>query len=134
MSKYDIYPAIFNYANDGITVAFPDFQDLVAEGQTDEEAYISAQDALEGLIAFKFHNENIPAPTTTELIETYVKFNESQRLQLIRISDSNIKQALMQKRVRRNITIPEYLNDAANKAGVNVSEIATQALKSALGL
>lgn len=31
----------------------------------------------------------------------------------------------MQKRVRRNITIPAYLNKASNKAGVNVSDIDT---------
>lgn len=133
MSRPDIYPAVFNYADDGITVTFPDFPDAVAEGQTEEDAYLRAKEALEGWIAFQHEGKN-PVPLPINFSEAFVQYNENQRVQLIQVSNEEIRQLLLQKRVRRNITIPEYLSKAASKAGLNVSEIAAQALKEKLHL
>jgi predicted RNase H-like HicB family nuclease len=42
-----IYPAIFNYAEDGISVSFPDIEGCFSCADTDEEAVQMAEEALE---------------------------------------------------------------------------------------
>ena len=132
MKTFDVYAAIFTYADDGITVTFPDFETLVAEGDTEEEAYISAQDALEGYIAFKYKGSTPPVPTSAGQLLAAGNFDQDKRMQLIRVSGEKVNAILQKKHVRRNITIPKYIDDAAKLANLNVSEIAATALKQSL--
>ena len=44
--KNIIYPAVFEKADDGYTVYFPDLQGCITEGDTIEEAYKNARDVL----------------------------------------------------------------------------------------
>jgi len=134
MKTFDFYTAIFNYADDGITVTFPDFETLVAEGETEEEAYISAQDALEGYIAFKYKGEAPSKPITARQLLEKEEFSQDKRLQLIRVHNEKVKAILQKEHVRRNISIPKYIDDAARLANVNVSEIAAKALRHALNI
>ena len=134
MKNTDVYVAIFNYADDGITVTFPDFATLIAEGATEEEAYISAQDALEGYIAFKYKGAVPPKPVLVNQLLKKENFNQNKRVQLIRIHNEKVRAILQRERVRRNITLPKYIDDAAKLANVNVSEITAKALKHALNI
>lgn len=41
------YPAVFHYANDEITITFPDFENAITFARTDKEAIEMAKDLLE---------------------------------------------------------------------------------------
>ena len=68
-----IYPALFDYADDGITVTFPDLPGCITCGQHDEEAFFMAKEAL-ALHLFGFEEDGEPIPssifaTTTQFIK-----------------------------------------------------------------
>lgn len=63
------YPAIFNYANDGISVSFPDLPGCFSCGQNDEEARRMAKDALSGhLMCMLEDGDVIPELTPVDRI------------------------------------------------------------------
>jgi predicted RNase H-like HicB family nuclease len=59
-----IFPAVFSYAGDGITVTFPDLPGCVSCGGTDEEAVRMAEEALGlHLSSMGDDGETIPSPS-----------------------------------------------------------------------
>lgn len=80
-----VYPAIFSYANDGISVRFPDLPGCLTCGQTDVEALFMAKDALRCyLMMLQDEGESIPEPTPMyQLGET----DERERITLVCIGD-----------------------------------------------
>jgi predicted RNase H-like HicB family nuclease len=61
MSKY-IYPAIFNYADGGISVEFPDLPGAFTCGDTEEETLHMAKDCL-ALYLSGMERDEIPQPS-----------------------------------------------------------------------
>ena len=79
--KY-IYPTLFNYDDDGISVAFPDLPGCLTCGDDDEDALYMAKDALRGhLIVLEDLGEIIPEPSTLKSIP----LGENQRVVLIEV-------------------------------------------------
>ena len=59
-----IYPAIFSFADDGITITFPDLPGCVSSAHSKEEALYMARDALDCWLATSVELGNeIPEPT-----------------------------------------------------------------------
>jgi predicted RNase H-like HicB family nuclease len=59
-----IYPAIFDYEEDGISIEFPDLPGCLTSGNTDAEALRMAKDALAlHLYGMEQDGEEIPQPT-----------------------------------------------------------------------
>ena len=65
-----IYPAIFTYDPRGTAVEFPDLPGCVTCGETAEEAFWMAQDALEGYLSI-LEEDREPIPTPTPLPELH---------------------------------------------------------------
>lgn len=62
-SKTILYEALFEYADDGITVTFPDLPGCITCGVTEEEALVMAKDALSVYIAaFRTEKEQSVLP------------------------------------------------------------------------
>lgn len=80
-----VYPAIFSYADDGISVHFPDLPGCLTCGQNDIEALFMAKDALRCYLAMlQDEGEPIPEPTPMyQLSET----DERERITLVCIGD-----------------------------------------------
>ena len=59
-----VYPAIFDYADDGIGIEFPDLSGCFSCAYTDEEALYMAREAMKGwiLVSGDFNGE-MPKPT-----------------------------------------------------------------------
>ncbi len=80
-----VFPAVFSYADDGISVSFPDFPGCFSCGWTDVEALHMAKEALEThLRAMKDDGETIPEPTEMERVR--VRRNERTVLVEIQMS------------------------------------------------
>lgn len=131
MEKQDkyVYPAIFDYAEDGISVSFPDLPGCLTCGKTDAEALHMAKDALGGhMWTLEDFNEVIPEPTP--LIDVATEPN--QRSMLIEVYMPLIRDAINTQSVKKTLTIPAWMNEAAEKAGINFSQLLQASLKNIL--
>ena len=121
-----LYPAIFAFEEEGIAVTFPDLPGCNTCGDTQEEAMSMAQDALRGHLAVvEDHGDPLPGPSDIRTIQTkaneVLAFVEAWRI------------PLRERTVRKNLTVPAHLADAAERAGINFSRVLTEALEERLG-
>jgi Uncharacterised protein family (UPF0150). len=129
MDRY-IFPAVFESdGNGGYTVTFPDLPGCITEGDTLDEALYMAKDALELYIYnLEEDNETIPAPTAPEKI----KVPEGAFVNLIEVYMPPVRDEMANKSVNKTVTIPRWLNEAAEKANINFSQVLQYALKEQL--
>ena len=77
--KY-VYPAIFYYADDVISVEFPDLPGCLTYGDTEEEALLMAREVL-GLWMESVERDNEDVPKASSLLD--IKLEDNQRAILI---------------------------------------------------
>lgn len=126
-----IYPAIFDYADDGISVEFPDLPGAYTAGDTDEEALRMARECLAlHLYGMESDNDDIPAPSRAVNIET----TTNQAVVLVEVWMPPFRDEMAQKAVKKTLTIPKWLDDLAAEHNVNYSRILQDGLKTYLGV
>jgi predicted RNase H-like HicB family nuclease len=124
-----IYPAVLDYASDGISIDFPDLPGCISCANTDEEALYMAKDALRGwLLTAEEYNENIPLPSSLKAI----KENKTQKAVLIDVCLAGYREAHNNRAVKKTLTIPFWLNEIAEKENINFSFTLQSALKEQL--
>jgi len=123
-----IYPAIFIKDGDGYYVKFPDLKGCLTEGDTIEQAMTMAQEALGGYIAsMKDRGLVIPEARDITSIKSDEGFVSLVACDISKYSRSN-------RAVKKTLTIPEWLNDEADKHHINYSSVLQDALRQALGV
>ncbi len=126
------YPAIFHRAEEGgFWISFPDFPECFSEGDDMSTAYEMAVEAL-GLAITSRESEGDVIPTPSEITNICLKKNE-----LLVITEFDMLAYLKKhnsKAVKKTLTIPEWLNEAAISAGLNFSQILQEALMLKLGV
>lgn len=128
--KY-IYPAILTYANDGISIEFPDLPGCLPCAHSTEEALKNAKEALElHLYGMEEDGDLIPEPTDIKNI----KLEKDQVVLLIDVWMTLVRNEMENKSVNKNLTLPKWLNDLAEKNQVNFSQVLQVALKEYLGV
>lgn len=126
-----IYPAIFEYNDDGISVEFPDLPGCLTCGDTTEEASYNAREALAlHLYGMEQDNDVIPEPTKV----TGINLEENQAIVLVEAWMPLFRDAIENKAVKKTLTIPKWLNDKAEENGINFSQLLQNALKQHLGV
>ena len=121
-----MFPAIFSYAEDGISIEFPDLPGCLSCANSDEEALLMARDALKGwILVAEEYNEEIPDPTPLNNI--YLEKNE--KAVLIDVCLALHREPFNNRAVKKTLTIPAWLNKLAENENVNFSFILQQALK-----
>ncbi|MFD1431246.1 type II toxin-antitoxin system HicB family antitoxin [Lacticaseibacillus yichunensis] len=128
--NYLVYPAVFdNVDNEGYyTVTFPDVPDTIAQGATLEEAVKNAPDAL--AVALPDYKE-YPAPTPIVDVQAA---NPGLLVSLVGVDMLAARRKMRDVTVRKNVTIPQSLDEEARAAGINFSETLTEALEEKLGI
>ncbi|MCG5026842.1 type II toxin-antitoxin system HicB family antitoxin [Anoxybacillus flavithermus] len=132
MHKKDryIYPAIFDYSSDGISVEFPDLPGCFTCGDTEEEAFKMAKEAMAlHLYGLEQENEEIPHPSKVSEIQT----ENNQVIVFIEVWMPPFRHEMENKAVKKTLTIPKWLDDLAREHNVNYSQILQEALKKHLG-
>lgn len=77
-----IYPAIFDYSDDGISIEFPDLPGCLSCADTDEEALYMAKEVLRLWIqSMEDNREKTPKPTNNKNIS----LEDNQKIVLIEI-------------------------------------------------
>ena len=88
-----------------------------------------AKDALGGhMWTLEDIDENVPDPTT--LVDVALETN--QRVMLVEVYMPLIRDAISTQAVKKTLTIPAWLNEAAEKEGVNFSQLLQSTLKKVL--
>lgn len=126
-----IYPAIFDYAEDGISISFPDLPGCLSCANTDEEALYMAKDAMRGwLLVSEEYGDEIAEPTPL----SDIALENNQRCVLVDVNLAPHREAFENRAVKKTLTIPAWLNKIAEKEGLNFSQVLQSALKEKLNL
>ena len=110
------YPAIFHKAEEGgFWVEFPDIPECMTQGDKMQQAYEMAVEALGlSLTTMEEAGEEIPRASLPEEIEEF---------DMMEYRKKHCSRA-----VKKTLSIPEWLNEAAIRAGVNFSQVLQEAL------
>ena len=122
-----VYPAVFRPCEEkaGYTVTVPDLPGCVTEGDTLAGAILMAEDAASGWVLDELEDGNI-APAASPMEAVCVKPGEFVNLLVLDMDAYAEKYG--GKAVRKNLTIPAWLNTFAEKHQVNFSQVLTDAL------
>lgn len=123
------YPIIMTPHKKHIVVDIPDFN-ISTEGKNYADALSMARDAI-GSVGLEMMDSGNGLPEASDPLE--VKRAAGSFISIVDIDMEAYKRAHDKHTVRRNITIPAWLNEEAKSAGLNVSAIATAAIQEALG-
>ncbi len=131
MKNSYVFPAIFNYAEDGVSIEFPDLPGCLSCADTTEEALRNAEEAL-GLFLYGLEKdgEEIPGPTPLDKIRC--SYNE--KAMLIKVWMPLARHEIENTSIKKTLTIPQWLNEIAEANKVNFSQVLQAALKEYLGI
>lgn len=125
------YPIVLTPDKVGYVVFIPDFN-INTEGDTLTEAIEMARDAI-GLMGIDMEDDKKALPTPSEM-NAVTKETESDIVTLVDVDFVEYRRQNDMRTVRRNVTLPSWLDFEAEKSGVNVSAILQRALKQELHL
>lgn len=131
MSKYS-YPAIFTPDKEGgYTVVFPDLEGCFTEGNTLTEALYMAKDAL-ALVLYGYEKDKRTIPNPANPGDFSLR--EGEFVNYIACDTLEYRKMYNNKSVKKTLTIPEWLNEAAMAVDINFSQVLQDALKVKLHL
>ena len=137
MKNKRVYPVILTPADNIILVEVPDME-ILTEGKDYQDAIEMARDAI-GLACINLQDENKPVPEPTAIADIDVSkgtFAEDGKgiVSLVDVDLTAYRRMVDNKMVRRNVTLPNWLNREADEAHLNVSGVLREALMNALGV
>ena len=135
-----VYPVFIAEYKKDFLVYVPDM-DIYTEGKTMADAIEMARDAI-GLKGIDFEDDAriIPSPSSRETAIAKARKNQdifdysTGILTLVDVNFTEYRRRMDNKAVRRNVTLPNWLNVEAEKAQINVSRVLQEALINVLGL
>ncbi len=125
------YPIVLTQGKEFIVVFVPDFN-INTQGTDFANAIEMARDAI-GLMGIDMEDENEALPKPSALSEIKTE-NASDIVTLVDVDFSEYRRKQDMRAVKKNCTIPSWLNFEAEKAGINFSAVLQAALKSELHL
>lgn len=128
MSSLVVYPAIFNQEGNNYNVTFPDIPEVMTFGNGIDHAVEMAQEAL-GLAIYN----KTELPTTSDPRKIKLN-NETDFVLMVTLDLNEYRRKFHSKSVRKNTSIPEWINDLAEKENINFSQTLTEALKNKLNV
>lgn len=131
----NVYPVLFTKTNTIILVEVPDLE-ILTEGKDMADAIEMARDAIElKCVSMEDDGMEIPAPSEIDSLDTskgtFAEDGETV-ISLVDIDSGEYRKKIDTKAVRKNVTIPSWLNYEAEHAGINVSRVLQEALMKVL--
>ena len=120
------YPALFHKAEEGgFWVSFPDLPECLTQGDDMAQAYEMAVDAL-GLALICREREQQPLPSSSD--PTTITPEVDSFLVVIEFDMLAYKKRTNSRAVKKTLSIPEWLNEAAIDMNLNFSQVLQEAL------
>ena len=124
-----VFPVVFtNTGECGFVAHVPDM-DIDTQGDTLAEAIEMARDAI-GLMGIDMEDDKKEIPQPSK-IET-VAHEHGEIVSLVDIDFAEYRRANDRRTVRRNVSLPAWMDTEATKAKINVSAVLQAALKQEL--
>ena len=124
------YPVIITKDKDFFVASIPDFE-TGTEGESEEEAIEKARDAI-GMCGCYMQDEKKDIPIPTDIGN--VTKEASDILTLVDVDFDEYRKKHEMRTVRKNVTIPSWLNEEAESANINFSALLQKAIKAELHL
>jgi predicted RNase H-like HicB family nuclease len=125
MAKY-AYPAIFTQEEDGTySIEFPDLEGCYTCGDSLEDGIEMAEDAL-ALVLYGYEKDARPIPVPSSADSLPV--STGQFVNFIACDTLQYRKMYNNKAVKKTLSIPEWLNEAASSMGLNFSQVLQEAL------
>ena len=127
-----VYPAVLTALEDGkYEVNFPDLEGCYTFGEDLNDALIMAEDVL-ALTLYGYEEEKRTIPQPSE--RTAIDLKENEFINYVAANTLQYRKRFNSKAVKKTLTIPEWLNEAAVEAGINFSQALQEALTNKLNL
>ncbi len=121
-----VYPIVLTQGEAWVVVYVPDF-DINSQGKDVADAIEMARDAI-GMVGNVFEDSGKLLPEASSLREVAEDYPEGLTT-LVDVDFSEYRRKNDLRAVKKNCTIPSWLNFEAEKAGINFSAILQAALK-----
>ena len=131
MAKY-AYPAVFTLEEDkSYSINFPDLEGCYTCADSLEEGIKMAEDVL-ALILYGYETDarETPKPSAPSVIP----LNEEEFVNYIACDTMTYRKMYHSKAVKKTLTIPEWLNEAAIAMELNFSQVLQEALMQKINL
>ncbi|WP_166245309.1 type II toxin-antitoxin system HicB family antitoxin [Paenibacillus turpanensis] len=133
LKTHYMYPVVVERAEDGgLGMYFPDFPgtailvpDITTGLKQTKELLVVR------LLELEERNEVVPEPSAPDQIEL---LDATDRIVFVEVYMPPYRDEAANKAVTKNCTLPKWLRDAAEEAGLNFSQILQNSLKEALGI
>ena len=130
-----IYPACFFKDETGYSVVFPDLNWLATNGSSETEAMNMAVDCLAGYL-YSLRNEGEQAPVASAMgdvsLDAVAKELDANTngsfVNMVSVDVAEYAKEHFEKSVRKTLTIPSWLNVAAQEKKINFSQTLQEAL------
>lgn len=125
------YPAVFHKAEEGgFWVTFPDIPECMTQGEDMQHAYQMAVDALGlSLTSMEEAGEDIPKASAPDAVQ----IEDDGFLMVVEFDLMEYRRRHGSRAVKKTLSIPEWLNEAAIRQGINFSQLLQEALLAKLG-
>jgi len=119
----EAYPVVITKENDGYFASIPDFN-IDTQGTSVVNAIAMARDAI-GLMGIDLEDDGkeIPKPNSVK-----VQVGENYTVTLVDVDFTEYYRKVDNRAVKKNCTIPYWLNVEAEKSGINFSKVLQEAL------
>lgn len=123
------YPIIMSKGKNHIVVFVPDFN-INTQGSDYAEAMEMARDAI-GVVGIDMEDSHETLPSPSDMANVKREHGDDV-ITLVDVDFTEYRRKNDMRTVRRNVSLPSWLNAEAERAGVNVSAILQSALKTVL--
>lgn len=135
-----VYPVFITQCNDDYLVYVPDFE-IYTEGKSLLNAIYMARDAI-GLKGMDFEDDGKELPDASDYNEAMQKAKSNTEifdystglLTMVDVDFVEYRKKHNNRMVKKNCTIPYYLNVEAEKLGINFSKLLQEALMQKIGI
>ena len=119
-----VYPVVLTKVENGYLIDVPDF-DITTQGENLADAIDMARDAI-NLMGVTLEDECKEIPNASDLPS--IKTGEGQISTLVDCDFAEYRKALDNRAVKKNCTLPSWLNKKAEAAHINFSAVLQEAL------
>lgn len=133
MARY-VYPAIFTQEEEGgFSIRFPDFENCFTDANGLIEGMQMANDVL-CLTLYDMEQNQKKIPSASDVANIQKLVREDEFVTLIACDTIEYRKFYDNKAVKKTLSIPSWLNDMAERAGINFSGTLQEALKQQLNI
>lgn len=131
LPSHYIYFAILEEYEEGVSVTFPDLPGCVTHGNNAAEAAKNAEQCLAlHLCGMEEDGDSIPKPS--EISD--IKLKKGEALLMVDAFMPPMRDSVKNSIIKKTLTIPRWLNEAAIERNINFSQTLQKALMSELNI